>query len=129
MSVGKFCHFARGTRPPFATPSSINRIIPSLLRDNAFTSSAGRTRRRSTSRGTFTPWAAPRLLIQRQRLLWMWAAIIPTVSRGMPGTGLLHTEDGRRSTRNTVARWFVRHAAISPAFTLRAGQRARHSAL
>src|SRR5438093_2936198 len=93
-------------------PSSISRIIPWLLRDNAFTSSGGRTRRRSTSRGTLTPWRAPSILIQLQRLLWMWAAIIPTVNRGIPGTGFDHTSRGRCSTRNTVARLFVRHAAI-----------------
>jgi hypothetical protein len=32
------------------------------------------------------PCRAPRLLTHRQRLFWMWAAIMPTVSRGTPGT-------------------------------------------
>jgi hypothetical protein len=113
MSVGKFCHVARGTRPPLATPSSIRLIIPLLLRDNAVTRSARRTWRRSTSRGTLTPCRAPRFLIHEQRLLWMCAAIMPTVSRGIPGTGLDHTDGGRCSTRYAVARLFVRHAATS----------------
>ncbi len=52
------------------------------------------------------------LLIQLHRLLWMWAAIIPTVSREMPGTGLDQTAGGSRSTRYVVARLFVRHAAM-----------------
>jgi hypothetical protein len=99
MSVGKFCQLARGTRPPFAIPSSIRSTIPSLLRDKALTSSAGPTRRRSTRRGTATPCAAPRLLIHMHRVLWMWAAIIPIVRPGMPGTGLLHIERGRLATR------------------------------
>jgi hypothetical protein len=39
------------------------------------------------------------LLTQVHRLLWMWAAIIPTVSREMPGTGLDQTARGSCSTR------------------------------
>ena len=62
-------------------------IIPLLLRDSAFTSSRCPTRRRSISRGTATPCLAPMLLIHRHRLLWMCAAIVPMVCRGMPGTG------------------------------------------
>ncbi len=86
--------------------------MPLLLRDNARTNSFGRTRRKSTSPGTFTPCRAPMLLIQLHRLLWMWAAIIPTVSREMPGTCLDQTAGGSCSTRYVVARLFVRHAAM-----------------
>src|SRR3989442_3968114 len=87
-------------------------IMPSLLRDNASTNSFGRTRRKSTSRGTLTACRAPMLLIQLHRLLWMWAAIIPTVSREMPGTCLDQTAGGSCSTRYVVARLFVRQAAM-----------------
>jgi len=86
--------------------------MPLLLRDNARTNSFGRTRRKSTSRGTLTPCRAPMLLIQLHRLLCRWAAIIPTVSREMPGTCLDQTAGGRCSTRYVVARLFVRHAAM-----------------
>ena len=86
--------------------------MPLLLRDNASANSFGRTRRKSTSRGTLTPWRAPMLLIQLHRLLWMWAAIIPTVIRGMPGTCLDQTAGGSCSTRYVVARLFVRHAPV-----------------
>jgi len=86
--------------------------MPLLLRDNARTNSFGRTRRKSTRRGTLTPCRAPMLLIQLHRLLWMWAAIIPTVSREMPGTCLDQTAEGSCSTRYVVARLFVRHAAM-----------------
>ena len=85
--------------------------MPSLLRDNASTNSFGRTRRKSTSRGTLTPCRAPMLLIQLHRLLWMWAAIIPTVSREMPGTCLDQTAGGSFSTRYVVARLLVRQVA------------------
>ena len=84
-----------------------------LVRDKARTSSRGRTRRKSTRRGANTPWRAPSALIQLRRLLWMCAAIIRTVSRGMPGTLLDQTAPGRCSIRNVVARLFVRHAATT----------------
>jgi hypothetical protein len=51
------------------------------------------------------------LLIQPQRLLWMCAAIMPTVSRGMPGTCIDQIAGGSCSIRYVVARWFVRQAA------------------
>jgi hypothetical protein len=74
------------------------------------------------------PWRAPRLLIQLQRLLWMCAAIIPTVRRGTPGTGLDQTAGGRFSTRKIVARLLVRHAATTlsacAGFGMRAGSAA-----
>ena len=54
----------------------------------------------------------PMLLIQVHRLLCMWAAIIPTVSREMPGTCLDQTAGGSCSTRYVVARLLVRHAAM-----------------
>ena len=88
--------------------------MPSLLRASAVASWRGRTRRRSTSRGGLIPWRAPRFLIHLQRLLWMCAAIMPTVSRGTPGTGLDQISGGRFSTRKIVARLFVRHAAATP---------------
>jgi hypothetical protein len=77
----------------------MSSIIPLLLRDSASTNAFGRTRRKSTRRGTVTPCRAPMLLIQPQRLLWMWAAIIPTVCRGMPGTCRDQTAAGSCSTR------------------------------
>lgn len=53
------------------------------------------------------------LRIHEHRQLWMWAAILPAVWRGMPGTGLDHTSAGRRSTRYTVAALVVRQAAMA----------------
>src|SRR5438876_9893782 len=100
-------------------PSSMRSIMLLLLRDNARTNSFGRTRRKSTRRGTLTPCRAPMLLIQLHRLLWMWAAIIPTVSREMPGTCLDQTAEGSCSTRYVVARLFVRQAAMIGAAAVR----------
>ena len=87
--------------------------MPLLLRESASTNCFGRTRRKSTRRGTLTPCRAPMLLIQLHRLLCMWAAIIPTVSREMPGTCLDQTAGGSFSTRYVVARLFVRQAAMT----------------
>ncbi len=43
----------------------------------------------------------------------MWAAIIRTVRRGMPGTALDQSSEGRFSMKYIVTRLFVRQAAIS----------------
>src|SRR5438093_7591010 len=100
--------------------------MPSLLRESARRSSGGRTRRRSTVRGTGIRWRAPSILIHMHRVLWMWAAIIRTVRRGLPGRLRDHNSGGRFSMRYTVTRWLVCHAAISslPALEFR-GTRAR----
>jgi hypothetical protein len=87
--------------------------MPSLLRDSSRRSSGGRTRRPSTVGGTGMRWRAPSILIHMHRALWMWAAIIRTVRRGLPGTLLDHNSGGRFSMRYTVTRWLVCHAAIN----------------
>ena len=87
-------------------------MMPSLLRDSARNSSDARTRRGSTVRGIAIPCLAPIILIHMHRALWMWAAIIRTVRRGTPGTGVDHIAGGRFSMRYIVTRLFVRQAAI-----------------
>jgi len=87
-------------------------MIPSLLRDSARNSSEARTRCGSTGRGIAIPCLAPIILIHMQRALWIWAAIIRTVRRGMPGTAFDHIAGGRFSIRYIVTRLFVRQAAI-----------------
>src|SRR5712671_2798650 len=93
-------------------PSWSNLMIPSLLRDSARNSSEARTRCGSTGRGIAIRYFAPIILIHMQRALWMWAAIIRTVRRGMPGTAFDHIAGGRFSIRYIVTRLFVRQAAI-----------------
>ena len=88
-------------------------MMPSLLRESARTSSEARTRRGSTVRGIARPCRPPIILIHMHRVLWMWAAIIRTERRGMPGTAFDHSAGGRFSKRYSVTRLLVRQAAIS----------------
>jgi hypothetical protein len=64
-----------------------------------------------TARGTAMPCSFPSVLIHIHRALWMWPAIIRTVRRGAPGTVAPHSSWGKCSTRKTVTRLLVLHAA------------------
>jgi hypothetical protein len=99
--------------PPVSKPSFSKLIMPRLLRPSAGISSFGPTLCRLTGRGTAMPCSFPRVLIHIHRALWMWPAIIRTVRRGAPGTVAPHSSWGRCSTRKTVTRLLVLHAASS----------------
>src|SRR6267142_2937289 len=94
-------------------PSWSNLMIPSLLRDSARNSSDARTRRGSTVRGIARPCLAPIILIHMHRTLWMWAAIVRTVRRDVPGTVIGHNSAGRFSNKNSVTRLLVFQAAMT----------------
>jgi hypothetical protein len=99
--------------PPRSHPSVSKLIMPRLLWPNAGISSFGPTLCRLTARGTAMPCSFPSVLIHMQRALWMWPAIIRTVRRGAPGTVAPHSSWGKCSTRKTVTRLLVLHAASS----------------
>jgi hypothetical protein len=99
--------------PPRSQPSVSKLIMPRLLRPCAGISSFGPTLCRLTARGTAMPCSFPSVLIHMHRVLWMWPAIIRTVRRGAPGTVAPHTSGGKCSTRKTVTRLLVLHAASS----------------
>ena len=102
-----------GTRPSAAMPSSSSAAMPRPLRRNAAASSRRDTLRWSTRRGTGTPCSCPRVLIQLQRALCRWAAIMQTVRCGTPGTGARQRPDGTCSTRKIVTRLLVAQAERS----------------
>src|SRR5437667_10042949 len=85
--------------------------MPRLLRPSAVISSFGETLYRLTARGTAMPCSFPSVLIHIHLALWMWPAIIRTVRRGAPGTVAPHSSWGKCSTRKTVTRLLVLHAA------------------
>ncbi len=97
--------------PPRSKPSVSKLMMPRLLWPSAGTSSFGPTLCRLTARGTAMPWSFPNVLIHIHRALWMWPAIIRTVRRGAPGTVASHSSWGRCSTRKTLTRLLVLHAA------------------
>jgi len=102
-----------GIAPPRSQPSVSKLIMPRLLWPSAGISSFGPTLCRLTARGTAMPWSFPNVLIHIHRVLWMWPAIIRTVRRGAPGTVAPHSSWGRCSTRKTLTRLLVLHAASS----------------
>jgi hypothetical protein len=99
--------------PPRSKPSVSKLIMPRLLRPSAGISSFGPTLCRLTARGTAMPCSFPSVLIHVHRALWMWPAIMRTVRRGAPGTVTPHSSWGKCSTRKTVTRLLVLHAASS----------------
>jgi len=99
--------------PPRSHPSVSKLIMPRLLWRSARISSFGPTLCRLTTRGTAMPCSCPSVLIHIHRALWMWPAIIRTARRGAPGTVARHSSWGKCSTRKTVTRLLVLHAASS----------------
>src|SRR5439155_17624726 len=96
---------------PESHPSLRRPPMPRLLRLSADTSSFRLTLRRSTLSGTRMPCSLPIHLIHMHRALWICPAIMRTVRRGAPGTLSPQSAAGRFSTRKTVTRLFVSHAA------------------